>query len=258
MSKAIIYRPNGYPHVNAVNEVSEAFDQALATHESGVFFGAHLYAIDSTVCPRRGAIYQTEQITPECRWLTQRYIDVLKTCAVWDYSLSNIEALKSYSVEAKHVPIRYMPCMTKFESLPEEQKDIDVLFYGSTNPRRLKILNDLIKAGVKVEKIFGVYGHERDHVIARSKIVLNLHYFENGIFEIFRCAHLFANKKCVISEYGRDKDLDAAHLKSAVFHKTENIVEACLYYLKNQNARLDQEWMALESFKTPTLEESLK
>lgn len=254
----VITQPN-YPHVHCFDEIAEAFEAALPDGHKPLIFGAHLLNGTNTEMLRGGIIYQTEQITPECWWNRKSHIETLEHHEVWDYSAVNIDALNDMGIFHAHLkPIRYMPCMTKFESVPDEEKDIDVLFYGSTNPRRNKILNWLKKAGIRVEKPFGVYGHIRDHVIARSKIVLNLHQFDNGIFEIFRCAHLFANSKCVISEYGRDKDLDAAHLKSAVFTKAEHIIETVQYYLKNDERRHDQERLAFESFKSPTLEESLK
>lgn len=259
MKRVHIITPPNYPHAHCFDEIAEAFEAALPDGHKPLIFGAHLLNGTNSEMLRGGIIYQTEQITPECWWNRDSYIEILEHHEVWDYSLENVKALYNLGIQhAEHVPIRYMPCMTKFESVSDKEKDIDVLFYGSTNPRRIKILNALRKAGINDVRAFGVYGKERDDLIARSKIVLNLHQFDNGIFEIFRCAHLFANSKCVISEWGRDHDLDAAHLNSTVFHKAADIVEACLYYLKNDEKRHDQERLSFESFKSPTLEESLK
>ncbi len=258
MNQVLVIRPDGYKHSDCFNEIAEAFDEALPAGSKQLVFGAHL--INYTLSPyfRARILYQTEQITPECWWNRESYIKLLQNHEVWDYSLSNIAALEKLGVKAKHVPIRYMPCMTKIKSNPVCDQDIEVLFYGSTNPRRVKILNSLTKAGIGVVRAFNVYGKERDDLIARSKIVLNLHQFDDGIFEIFRCAHLFANSKCVISEPGRDKDLDAAHSSSAIFHKADDIALACLHYLKDEGLRLRQEWLAFEAFKKTTLKESLK
>ena len=75
--------------------------------------------------------------------------------------------------------------------------------------RRREILDDIENAGISVARLFGVYGKERDAVISRAKIVLNLHYYKAPIFEIFRVSHLLANKKCVVSENGnQDKELE--------------------------------------------------
>ena len=43
-----------------------------------------------------------------------------------------------------------------------QNKDIDVLFYGSINPRRKYIIDKLIENKIKVKTLFGVYEKERD------------------------------------------------------------------------------------------------
>ena len=61
----------------------------------------------------------------------------------------------------------------------------------------------------------------------------------------------------MVSEYGRDSKLDADYRESVAFCKTEEIVETCLWYLKDVDLRLEREWQAFEAFKSPTLKESL-
>ncbi len=255
IGQSIIIKPPNYEHSHAFDEIANAFTEAMqeAWVHKKLLFGAHLLNIE---VGRDCTIYQSEQITPKCEWLTPEYLNNLRTHEVWDYSPANVEALKKYDIKARFVPIRYMPSMTTIIQPPGQ--NIDVLFYGSTNKRRLKILDELSEKGLNVRRVFGVYGRERDELIARSKIVLNLHYYENGIFEIFRCAHLFANSKCVVSETGRDKELEALYAESAVFCETDQIVDTCLKYLRSDELRTFQEWLAFKSFKSPTLAEALK
>jgi hypothetical protein len=63
--------------------------------------------------------------------------------------------------------------------------------------------------GLRVESAFGCYGEERDALIARARIVLNVHYYESKVFEVVRVSYLLANRKCVLSESGSDIDLEA-------------------------------------------------
>lgn len=233
-------------------EVAQAFDDALTGTKVKLAFGAHLLAKDDPAL-KGHTLYQSEQIIPGNEWVTPAYLDILKRHNVWDYSPANIKALKKHGVKAKLVPVRYMPSMTRFQCLPPEQQDIDVLFYGSTNKRRILILNDLIRAGCRVHKIYSVFGAERDAWIARSKIVLNTHNRDGGIFEIFRCAHLFANSKCVVSETGSDPKLEALYKDCASFCSREEVVATCVDLLRNDAKRLRREFMALENFKTPLL-----
>ena len=54
--------------------------------------------------------------------------------------------------------------------------------------------------GINVKALFGVYGRERDKLIARSKIVLNMHHYSSQIFEIVRVFYLLTNRKAVVAE----------------------------------------------------------
>ncbi len=263
ISAVHIVSPPGYPHTRCFDEVAEAFASAIGTdlvrHRpdgKALVFGAHTLAVNSL--NKDDIIYQSEQITPECPWVKPEYIELLKKHVVWDYSQTNVDELAKRGVDARLVPIRYHPCMTKIKSAASQ--DIDVLFYGSTNQRRMKIMNDLRNSGLSVRQLkgrngeFGVYGKDRDDVIARSKVVLNTHFYENGIFEIFRASHLFANSKCVVSERGGDVGLDARHAESAVFCDPSQMAGVIKDLLSDDARRHRQEAIALLSFAGSQLE----
>ncbi len=236
-------------------EVAQAFDDALAGTKTHLVFGAHL--LRAPLSDPDAIIYQSEQIDENNQWCHLEYLKNLRSHEVWDYSPANVEKLKTFSVDAKWVPIRYMSSMARLENLPSEQQDIDVLFYGSTNKRRIAVLNDLIRAGLRVHKLYNVFGAERDAWISRSKIVLNVHTQEHGIFEIFRCAHLFANSKCVISETGSDAALEKLYGDCAVWCRPQDLVKTCVAYVENQRARSVREYRAYNSFKAPTLKKEI-
>jgi hypothetical protein len=149
--------------------------------------------------PGKSILYNLEQITPGSEWLTTDYLKLLRRHRVWDYSRYNIGQLEKLGIrDIVHCPIGYSDRLSRIEPAPE--KDIDVLFYGSVNERRLQVLEQLVRAGLRVETLFGVYGAQRDAVIARSRIVLNIHYYPAKIFEIARISYLLANRVCVVSE----------------------------------------------------------
>jgi hypothetical protein len=56
---------------------------------------------------------------------------------------------------------------------------------------------------------FGAYGAGRDALVARSKIVLSMHYYEPAAFEIVRVAYLLANAKAVVAEVNPGETVDA-------------------------------------------------
>ncbi len=86
-------------------------------------------------------------------------------------------------------------------------QDIDVLFYGSMCPRRWNIERDLRKQGINaIFRSFNLWGTERDSLIARAKIVLNIHFHSSCLFEYSRVLPLLSNRKFVISEFSSDQD----------------------------------------------------
>jgi hypothetical protein len=84
------------------------------------------------------------------------YLALLKSHKVWDHSERNLALIKSLGVS----DIQYVP-MTEL-SRNKPAADIDILFYGSINDRRLRILNELKARNVHVEQIFGLYGKQRE------------------------------------------------------------------------------------------------
>ncbi|MGI0479450.1 glycosyltransferase family protein [Geminocystis sp. CENA526] len=186
--------------------------------------------------PPNAIIYNLEQIYPESPWIQSGYLDYLYQYPIWDYSLSNIAQLQKWGINnVKYLPIGYHSCLSSIEH--HHNQDIDVLFYGSINQRRQKIIDELEKEGVKVKTLFGVYGEERNRYIARSKIVLNMHFYEAQVFEIVRVSHLLANRFFVISEKSNNSQEESYFQEGLVFSNYENLVSTCIEYLKNDKQR---------------------
>jgi hypothetical protein len=219
-----IYTPENYIHSQAFNEVANGFRDAfleLNLPKDGrilLFGGALMQSV-----PGNFVIYQTEQVQ-NTQLMTPAYINTLRTHEVWDYSLKNIEALEKIGIKAKYVPVGYMPSM---RVIKPAQKDIDILHYGSCNPRRQEILGQLLDADLKVVHIFNCYGAKRDAMIARAKIVINIHYYDSCIFEIFRVSHLMANEACVVSEIGDDAALEGPYRDAIAMCEYGELVAQC-------------------------------
>jgi hypothetical protein len=95
----------------------------------------------------------------------------------------------------------------------------------------------LQNTGLNVAVLFGVYGEERDAVIARSKLVINIHHFEAQVFEIVRISYLLANRVCVVTE-GHDDDPDMApYAEGLAFAPYDGLVARCLALLADQGER---------------------
>lgn len=186
------------------------------------------------------------------------YLELLRKHEVWDYSQLNIAELAKFGITAKHCPLGYSPCLERIKD-PVEQ-DIDVLFYGSVNERRKNIL---LKLHEKCNLVvaFGVYGQPLLDLIARAKIIVNIHYYPTAIHEITRTSYLMANKKCIISEVGKDTELEKVYAspksicetmysQGIQFCEYDQLVDTVIHYLKNPLLRQYCAQMAYDVFKS--------
>lgn len=172
------------------------------------------------------------------------YLHRLRCHTSWDYAETNIARLRAYDVSSAHCPVGAWPGLSNIETIAE---DIDVLFIGSLSDRRnalLKAIADrrlgMTGRRVEVKTLFGVYGAERDQAIARAKLVLNVHFYPEPIFEIFRVSHLLANRKCVVSEDGGvDPALESLAATATAYYPYHQIAEATLGLLKDRERRQD-------------------
>lgn len=239
--------PARYDHVGAFAEVSDSFHHALlqlghrSTQAVNVLFsdarniilGANMLGAEEPL-PESAILVNLEQLESNTL-LPPHYLDRLLQHTVWDYSAANVRLLRSRGARnATHVPLGYVPELTRIFG---NEPDIDVLFYGSLNPRRSAVLDQLRAAGVRVESLFGVYGAQRDAYIGRSKIVLNMHFYPSKVLEVVRIFYLLANGAFVVSERGADADESARFEGGLVFSGYEQLASTCLNYLGDPQLR---------------------
>jgi hypothetical protein len=238
----------GNPHWQAFSDVAETVCVALnrlghdcvLTHELNIpgrrhiFFGAG--GAQRQLIANDAILYNMEPIHPESTHVNDGLLDLLRTHQVWDYSSSNITALKELGIHGvQHVPIGHVAELERIPVVSEE--DIDVLFVGGANHRRMLPITALQILGVNAQTHFGVYGPERDLLYARAKIVLNLHSFRGQAFEIVRVSYLLANSRFVVSETA-----DAAEVagleESVAFSGYNRLVDTCMHYLAEPTERV--------------------
>ena len=247
-----VVTPAGNPHAQAFDEhalcLHHAFgelglDAPVVRHASAlrgtpVVLGAHLLAaLPEAVLPESAVIFNLEQLSHETTLVDETYMALLRSHTVWDFSERNRLALAELGVTAVRLcPIGFTPGSATMGLAPADP-DIDVLFYGSLNARRERVLLELEQHGARVGFLFGAYGEERDAYILRSKIVLNVHFYESKIFEIIRVAHLLANRRFVVSERGTDLELEGPFVEGVAFADYERLVDTCLHYLEHPDER---------------------
>src|ERR1019366_10105879 len=172
----VIPRFEGHIHSHALDEVAETVNYGLQHlgHDSvldgyedqerrQIIIGAHLLGDQLASAPPGTIIYNLEQT--DAPWVPQ-YAPLFRDFTLWDYSARNIEFWAQRDIKAIHVPIGYVPEMTRI--IADPPRDIDVLFYGFPNPRRETIIEELRARGLRVTYLQGMYGTSRDAYIARA------------------------------------------------------------------------------------------
>lgn len=256
-----LVKPDNYIHSYAFLELGELLlyslrdlghdttmkFNAMASDRVNILIGCHLLSPSLiSKFSKSTIIFNTEQIHSDDTSWNSRIFEWVKHFEVWDYSTKNIEKLKSLGVSnPKHLRIGFQKELRRIKK--ELVQDIDVLFYGSRNERRNKILEALQAKGLKVEVLFGVYGAERDRFIGRSKIILNHHFYKSQIFEIVRVFYLLHNEAAVVAEINETTHIEDFWRQSIPGTSYNHLVDLVIELLDNEPRRKKVEAIGLEN-----------
>ena len=254
MINICIIKPNNYIHSLAYLEIAELLHYSVLELNKNskisynfidinpkvknIIFGAHLLNDDMiNSIPSNTIIFNTEQIESINEiWKRRILLLASKGIIFWDYSNHNLDLLLTkLNVKGRLFEIGFQSNLQRIKI--NDNKEVDVLFYGSLNNRREKIINNLLKKNVKVKCLFGVYGKDRDDWIGKSKIVLNLHYYESKIFEIVRIFYLLTNAIPIVSEVDENTKLNNNYLKGIKGSNYEDVEKNILSLLENEKER---------------------
>jgi glycosyltransferase involved in cell wall biosynthesis len=192
---------------------------------------------DASQLPASTIIYNTEVVQQLERDPRSTYVTLLREHEVWDYNRENARRIAAFlSKPVRYVPFGFVPELARIKK--EKIEDIDVLFYGELNPRREAVIHGLEAASLNV-KHFGyeVRETERDAWIARSKVVLNMHYHQPGVFEIARVGYLLANSKAVVTECDPGEVVDPDLFSGMAVAAYDGLVEACRFLVADDDRR---------------------
>lgn len=193
-------------------------------------------------------IFQVEQVRAS-KWVDSPYLEQLHAClAVLDYSRDNIAALIERDLSFKqiyHVPVLPFP-RAQAES---RNRDIDVLFYGSTaSDRRHKYLDALSKR-VKVHIVKDKFGSELRDMLDRAKIVVNIHFYNDALLETTRLSEALSHGAYVVSECAVDQNEHTHFGKAVSFVPRDNVdafvqsVEAALAAWAGPSEIVSDNWL---------------
>lgn len=265
-----IVTPPNYTHSRAFHEVAlslrDAFHalghKCVVATDFGAIQGDEVIVLGANLLPAgmklppKFVIYNLEQVSSESTWMSAGYLELLRANRVWDYSVANTAALAEMGIHATTLEIGYMPALTSMSI--SARRDIDVSFIGSMNDRRKLVLQEIAAKKKNVFAGFDLYGAKRDEVLARSKIVINIHFYEAKVFEIVRCSYLMANRLCVVSESGADRALEASIGDGVAFAPYEELAETCIRLLEDNQERQRIAMRGFDWFRARSLVPMLK
>lgn len=194
--------------------------------------------------PKNYIIYQLEQ-KDISQWVDKKYeLSILFSKKTWDYSSSNI--LKFPDILQKKMQYFPIPLIPYHYLNNNLKKDIynnssnNILFYGSMNEKRqsiLKYLQQKLHPKYKIKIITSIFENELFKEILKAKIIINIHYYENGILETNRFNECLSCKKIVISEKPNIIDVEnyLAYSDKIIFVDNPlEMYEKIVYYLENE------------------------
>lgn len=217
--------------------------EELSEEITYIIFGLHKF--DGTL-PKKFIAVQAEQTTS--KWFTEKYVEALKKAQfVWDFSPLNVSRCIGLGIKnVCWVPVRipmdifvYDTTWFNFHYGQECNSDIDVLFYGSESARRRqmsRMLQKIPRCRV-VFRYYTLFGDEREDLLRRAKIVLNLHYWPGSALEAHRIEYACSRGKCVISEPSADTMLDKTYSKYVDFASFEDIPARVKHLLQHSQDR---------------------
>ena len=230
MTKTVSYTSSNRPpletHVQCMNDKFVNFLLSDLSPERNYPIVTNQYCIPLTQGPY--IFFNMEQLTyPKmlrevCE--RSRRNDIVE---VWDYSLVNVNILQSHGIVAKHVPLRTTPeDIAKLKSYIPSTPVYDVGFCGVAPPRRMKLLEEIGKKGLKLLLCNTTYGEERDRLLASCRVHINIHQSdEHTVYESTRCNHWLEAGIPVISEHSLDDDPRCRNVSYETL--VETVVEFC-------------------------------
>lgn len=224
--------------------------QVIDTYQSSVFIILYPHLIDTTILPKHYIFYQIEQ--GQHYFDKENFLNLLNgTNHILDCSNYNPTKYSKLIKTLKYVyptPIP-LPKLSKYIDVKKQAEKIydnteyDLVFYGTFNERRRKIINYL-QNKYKVLVIEHIYNEERDALLQKGKIVINLHYYNDHVLESCRFNETINFDRLIISEnspndiFNTELYKDIVVLTDCINSDLNNIESFCKhidYYLDRNN-----------------------
>jgi GT2 family glycosyltransferase len=238
---------DGIPAAEAPNDTIQI---VVTPHEFyNLFLTPRYPAAELQRMTRELYLLGTEQ--PDSDWFHSNMVVAPHARAMLDINPLGVESYRRCGLRCFHLPLGYHPILERMSGPPPVERDLDVCLLASLTERREKFLAHhadffaerkchlrLVPLGfAKTEETKSYLpAQERNAVLQRSKILLNIHYSELRYFEWHRMLVGLANGCCIVTETceGFAPLIAGKHF---VMVEPGQLIEACRYYLAHPAER---------------------
>jgi len=213
--------------------------ECIDSTENELYIFVNTTMLNHSALPKIYILYQLEQ--SKSKWFTNKYYNYLnKADNIWEFSIKN-------RILYDDIPINkifYQVTPYYIDNKPDSNIEYDVFFYGAKNYRRKKILDRLSKIfNIKIG--FGIVGDDVNDIISKSKIILNIHYYDDCALEACRLNEILQYNKVIISEKSSELDwynqsiysdiVDFVDVINNDLSNIDNLISKIHYYLNETN-----------------------
>jgi GT2 family glycosyltransferase len=241
---------NGVDHDLAIDELptrsSAALQLVVAPHEFIPLFAA-LRTTPADLVACLNVVYMLNVEQPGSQWFEISWEHCRRSRGVFDISPAGVREFRRRGIPARLAPLGYTARLESATQLPHPERAIDVLFLGHDSRRReeffsrhaelfsryrchIGLLDAATGRGVETPGYFA--GQARRDLLARSRILLNVHSAERSYFETHRALLGLANGCLLVTEVSRDTEplVNGEHF---VMGALEELPAICARYLEN-------------------------
>ena len=192
----------------------------------------------------------TEQ--PESEWFDSNLVVAPHARAMLDIHLSGVAAYRARGLPCFHLPLGYHPLLEQSDVIAKSKRDLDICVLAAMTDRREEFIaaNADFFAARNCHIRFVPIGFakteetrsylpipQRNALLQRAKILLNVHYSDLRYFEWHRALIAMANRCCLITEtcQGFEPLVPGKHF---VMAKADDLTTCCEYYLNHEEERV--------------------
>lgn len=219
-------------------------------------FGAHTITAPAVIAalPMSSVIVNSEPFAQshqvDIAWNT--LAQAINGRHVWDYSIRNLSAMDRFGVRPRTqswVPLGYAERLRRVARTVD--RDIDVLFYGSLNHRRMHVLQQCEERGLRVHAAGqSCFGEARDALLGRSKLLLNIGLVENSVFEQYRVFYVLTNGVPVVTEMAAGEQLGLVYEQGLAIEGYGGLAQRCEALVRDAEKRSALEARAIQAARS--------